>query len=115
MGAAAGKQELTFRLAGEMGETLVKRNVVAGAILSGGSLVASGLSVESESPVYLRARFTADTGLAGLGTFGGPYGAIGAFALDMTAKDSAVEWVTNEILERSVDRVLTRNKRVDPK
>ena len=28
-------------------------SVVAGAILSGGSLVASGLSVESESPVYL--------------------------------------------------------------
>jgi hypothetical protein len=114
--AAAGKQELTFRLAGEMGETLARQNAVAGAVLSGGSLVFSGFSVvESESPVYQTTRVAADAGLAGLGIFGGPYGAIGAFALDVTAKESVVEWVTNEILERSVDRVLTRKKRVDPK
>lgn len=69
----------------------------------------------SESTVYRRTRLAADAALAGLGTFGGPYGAIGAFALDMTAKDSAVEWVTNEILKRSLDRVLTLKKRVDPK
>ena len=116
VGAAAGKQESTLRMAGEMGETLAKRNVVAGAVLSGGSFVFSGFSVaESESTVYRRTRLAADAALAGLSTIGGPYGAIGSFALDMTVKDSAVEWVTNEILKRSVDRVLTWKKRVDPK
>jgi len=112
VGAAAGKSQLTMELAEEASETLIKRNAIAGAILSGSSFAASVTSGNLESWTYRSVKLAADAGLLGL-SLSGPQGAIGAFALDLTLKDLVVEEATIQILKRQVETVETVESRVE--
>jgi hypothetical protein len=98
-------------MAEEAAEGLVKRNSIAGSVLSAGSFLTSAASGNSESTTYQNVKLVTDLGFAIGGAH--PVGAIAGFALDAIGlKEWGVESLTFEILKRQVDRTIERQERV---